>query len=326
MTACSGATGAAGRGDRDRGLTDAPIRGDLETEPMIGDLAVGVAAWRDDELDDAEAALTRHLKKNAKSSLAKYYLGLCAMQRGQSSLARERFLEASKMNPQLHGALSNLGVLYLEAGEDIAALNVLLKAREIAPDDPRVQANLGAALLKRGLWSEAVEAYKQANKLAPAHGTLQYDLALAYMARQEWQLALDALELGLQVRPKFALALAAKVVCLQGLGRLDEALEAAHFAIDEGEPLADNYIVLARVLIAKGAAADAERALNKALKLSPENANAQLDLAELLDARGDKPDAIEWYQKFLKNKTPLPEDTRRVRERLKVLKEPAGES
>ena len=325
-TACAGANGNAARGDRDRGLPDAPIRGDLETEPMVGDLALGVAAYRDEELDDAEATLKRHLKKNPKSALAVYYLGLCAMQRGQSLPARKLFLQASELNPQLHGALSNLGVLYLEAGEDIAALKVLQQARELAPDDPRVLANLGAAQLRRGLWTEAVDAYKLANKLAPAHGTLQYDLALAYMLRQEWQLALDALELGLQVRPRFALAHAAKVACLQGLGRLNEALEAANFAIDECEPIADNYLVLARVQIAKGAASDAEKALNKALKLSPDNANVQLDLAELLDARGDKPDAIEWYQKFLKNKNVLPEDTRRVRDRLRVLKEPAGES
>ena len=72
--------------------------------------------------------------------------------------------------------------------------------------------------------------------------------------------------------------------------------------------------------------AGARTSLVEALKLSPDNANVQLDLAELLDARGDKPDAIEWYQKFLKNKNPLPEDTRRVRERLRLLKEPASDS
>ena len=39
-SACSSASGNAARGDRDRGLTDAPIRGDVETEPLIGDLAL----------------------------------------------------------------------------------------------------------------------------------------------------------------------------------------------------------------------------------------------------------------------------------------------
>lgn len=324
LTGCSGAS-ANTRADRDRGLSDAPIRGDLETEPMIGDLALGVANFKDEELDEAEPAFQRHLKKNPKSALAYYYLGLIAMQKGQTAPARKNFQKAVELNPQIHGAFSNLGVLYLEAGEDIAALKVLLQARELAPDDPRVLANVAAAMLRRGLWTEAVEAYKLANKLAPAHGTLQYDLALAYMLRQEWQLALDALELSLQVRPKFALAHAAKVASLQGLGKLREADTAAHAALDECEPLADNYLVLARVLMAEGATGDAQDALEKALKLGPDNANVQLALAELLDARGQKAESIKWYETFLKNKKPLQEDTRRVRDRLRVLKEPAGE-
>ena len=243
-----------------------------------------------------------------------------------ANTARKLFQKAADLNPQIHGALSNLGVLFLEAGEDIAALKVLQQARELAPDDPHVLANLGVAFLRRGLWTEAVEAYKLAVKVAPGHGTLQYDLGLAYLTRQEYALALASFEEALAVRPRFALAHAGRVAALQGLGKLRDAQAVGQAALDECDPVADNFLVLARVFTALGAPDDAVEQLEKALKRDPDNANVQLALGELADARGKKDDAIRWYDAFLKNRKPLQEDTRRIRERLRILKEPAGES
>lgn len=330
-TSACGGNSASTRADRDRGLPDAPVRGDLETEPMVGDLAVGIAAWRDEETAEAEAALNRHLKKNPRSSLAWYYAGLCAMEkRGTDKTAvvaaRKAFQKAADLNPQLHGALSNLGVLFLEAGEDIAALKVLQQARETSPDDPRILANLGVAYLRRGLWTEAVESYKLAVKVAPGHGTLQYDLGVAYAMRHEWALALEAAEQALLVRPRFALAHALRVAALQGLGKLQDARAVGTSALDECDPLADNHLVLARALMALGAADDAQEQLELAIKVDADNANVQLAAGEFADARGKREQAIKWYEAFLKNKKPLLEDTRRIRERLRILKEPAGES
>lgn len=319
-----GACGASrtDRADRDRALADAPVRGDLETEPLRGDLLAGVQAYRDGDLEAAEAALQRHVQANPRSAAGWYELGLVQMERNQGDKARPLFEKALALNPQLHGAASNLGVLYLQAGEDIAALRTLEQALELAPDDARVLANLGAARLRRGLWTEAIEAYQKAVTLQPGHASLLYDLALAWLERQQFGQAQKVLDDALLVRPKFALARAAKVACLQGLGQLAQAEAYARESLDDlPEPLADNRVVLARVLIAQRKGADALDELHKALDLDEHSAVAQLALAELLDAGGKKPDAIAWYGKFLKNPERNLDDVRRVRDRLRKLQD-----
>ena len=317
--ACGGAA-AAERSDRDRGLSDAPVRGDIEIEPVVGDLAAGVRNFKDGELEDAETALNRHLKVNPKSALAWYHLGLIAMERKAFDPARKDFEKALALNPQIHGASSNLGVLYLEAGEDIAALRVLTDARVLAPKDPRVLANLATAQLRRGLWSQAIDTFKEAVELAPGHASLLYDYAAALMDRFEYEAALKLLDEALMYRPGFALAKAARVACLQGLGHVDEAIAYAEQALkDLPEPVVENYIVLGRALVAGGATDDGLDALQKAVKLKPDSAAAQLALGELLDAAGKKREAMGFYTQFLKNPARSAADARRIRDRQKQL-------
>lgn len=321
LAACSGS--AIDRADRDRALADNPVRADLEAEPLRGDLLAGVKAYNDGELDAAEAALLQHLVATPRSAAAYYQLGLVETERQHPDKARPLFEKALELNPQMHGAASNLGVLYLQADEDVAALRMLEKAYDLAPDDARVLANLGAARLRRGLWSEAVDAYRMAVKLAPGHGTLLLDLALAFLERHEYAEALKVLDEALGVRPRFASAQAARVVCLQGLGDLAAAEAYARQSLDEvAEPVVDNYVVLARVLVARRQVPEALKQLHKALDLDAADPTAQLALAELLDATGQKVEALAWYEKFMKNAKHNPDTVRRARDRVKRLQAP----
>jgi tetratricopeptide (TPR) repeat protein len=217
-----------------------------------------------------------------------------------------------------------LGALYLQAGEDIAAERVLEQALALAPEDPRVLVNLAQVRLRRGLWSEAVEAYQKANQIAPGHGSTLYGYALALMERMQWPAALKALDEAIDVRPRFARAYAAKVVCLHAMGRLGEAEQVAKQAIDElSEKSADLHIALARVWVEQKKIEEALEQLQLAAELAPDNPATSLAYGELLDAAGQKSEAIKQYQRFLKNPARRSEDSRRIRERLKVLGAPA---
>ena len=313
--------------DRDRGLVDSPVREGVALEPLTGELADGVRALRDGEIADAKASLERYLAGHPKSSLASYHLGLVALEMAQPAEAKHWFTQAFELNPQLHGALTHLGVLYLQAGEEVAAIRALEQALTMAPDDVRVLANVAAARLIRGQWSEAVDAYKAALKVAPGHGTLLYDYAVALMQRMQWQPALDALEEAIAVRPQFARAWAAKVVCLQGLQRLDDAEATANQALDLlQEKAADNYVARARVLVLRKHVGDALEDLQKAAALEPDNPGALLALGELADAAGQRAVAVETYQKFLKNPARRADDSKRIRDRLKQLQSAKPES
>lgn len=316
----AGCGGAKVPADRDRTLPDGPVRPGVESEALSGRLADGVVALRDGELDDARVAFAEHLAKFPKSSMAMYHLGLVALEEGNLVEARARFEQALAANPQLHGAANNLGALYLQAGEDIAAERLLEQALALAPDDPRVLVNLAQVRLRRGLWSEAIEAYQKAIQIAPGHGSTLYGYALALMERLQWAAALKALDEAIDVRPRFARAHAARVVCLQALGRLDEAEQAAVRALDElPVKAADNHIALARVRVEQKKVEEALEQLELAVALEPDNPATSLAYGELLDAAGRKAEAIKQYQRFLKNPARRSEDSRRIRDRLKAL-------
>ncbi len=320
LTVLAGCGSAKSLPDRDRTLPDGPVRPGVETEPLTGRLADGVVALRDGELADARAAFAEHLASFPKSSMAAYHLGLVELQEGQLAKARSRFEEALVLNPQLHGAMNNLGALYLQAGEDVAAERLLEQAVALAPDDPRVLVNLAQVRLRRGLWSEAIEAYQKAISIAPGHGSALYGYALAQMERMQWQPALQALDEALDVRPRFAKAWAAKVVCLQAQGQLDEAEKVARQAMEElPVKSADNHIALARVLVERKEIGQALEQLQLAVELEPDNPATRMAYGELLDAAGKKAQALEQYQQFLKNPARRSEDSRRIRERVKLL-------
>ncbi len=306
--------------DRDRALVETLVPEGHKTESLTGDLADGVRALRDGELDDANAALERWLDKHPNSAMAAYHLGLWALAVDKRAVAQNWFERAVEFDPKLHAAHCHLGALYLSHGEDVAALRALEKAFALAPDDVRVLANLGAARARRGLWSEALEAYQAANKIAPSHGSLLYDTALIWMQRQQWQQALDLLEQALTVRPYFGQAWAAKVVCLHGLGDLQGAEAAAQAAIDTlGQPEAEVHLAYARVLVHQRKVDEGIDQLKKATELRPDHPGVQLALGELYDAAGNKKDALATYLLFLKNPQRLGEDSRRIRDRVKQL-------
>jgi tetratricopeptide (TPR) repeat protein len=318
-TACGGAQSA--RADRDKGLADSPVGGDLETEPLTGALLDGVRSVKDEDYAAAKTSLMQHLADNPKSAAAHYHLGLVALAQGKTEEAQSQFEQTLELNGQFHGAASMLGVMYFQAGEDVAATRMLEKAREISPQDARVQANLGAVYLRRGLWAEAMTAYEEATKLAPGHGTILYNYALAAMERFEYELAFEKIEEVLLYRPQFAMAHAARVVCLQGTGQVAKAEAAARKAVDElPEPLADNYLVLGRVLVVQKKPKDAEEFFAKAADMAPNSAAVQLAVGEFRDAMGDRAGALGWYGKYLKHKDRRPDDARRLRERVRTLK------
>jgi len=306
--------------DRDRGLVDSPLREGAGSEPLTGDLADGVRALRDGEIDEAQAALQRHAVSHPNSAFARYHLGLAAIERGRADDARRHFQAAFDLNPQLHGALCHLGALYLNAGEEVAALRAYEQAIALAPDDVRCLAGVAAARSARGLWSEAVEAYRAAIRIAPGHGSLLYDYAITLIDRLQFQAACDVLDDAITVRPQFARAWAAKAVCLQALGRLDEAFGAARHGVEAlPAPAADNHVALARVRVARGEVGEALAELERAVKREPDNAGAVLAFGELADAAGLKDVARSQYERFLRLPARGADDARHVRDRLKFL-------
>ncbi len=305
--------------DRDRGLTDRPLLPGVAREPMHGQLLEGMLHIRKGELGAAIQALQAHLKTKPDSALAHYHLGLIHMDEDRFEQARVHLSRTQALDPMIFGAAGNLGILYMRNGEEVAAMRSLRQAARVAPKDNRVRNNLGNALARRGLWSEAASNYQAALKGTPGHATLMYNLALALHLRHQNKKALALMTEALMYRPGFALGRALRVVTLQALGRLPEAVAAARDNLEKVTPTAELHVVLGRALLAQGDTEGGLEALRQALELESDNPVANLALAEVMDATGKRPEAAALYKRFLKSKAYRFEDGLRVRRRLRQI-------
>jgi tetratricopeptide (TPR) repeat protein len=307
--------------DRDRGLDDRPISKHVAREPLQGQLLSAMRLLQNGQHEDAQKAFLAHLGKHQDSALSHYHLGLIAMDADEFETARRHLSEAARIEPHLFGAAGNLGVLYLRSGESLAALRILRKAVAKVPKEARLRNNLANALMARGHWSAAVTNYRAAIRLAPGHATILYNTALALHQRHLDHEALKLLDETLMYRPGFALARALRVSCLLAMGHTAEAVTAARHSLQLLAETAELYVALGHALIASGARSEGIEALQDAVDLDHSSSLVLLAHGEALDDAGAKTAAVQAYQRYMQLKTRRPDDTRRIRRRLKHLKD-----
>lgn len=116
--------------------------------------------WRSDRgLWEATA------RAEPRSARAQAWLGVEALNRGDTGEAHERFVAAERLNPQDVTALINLAVLDGQQGDLDRATARLREAVQRRPDKAEGWANLAVALELQGRREEAIEAAEQARKL-----------------------------------------------------------------------------------------------------------------------------------------------------------------
>ena len=305
--------------DRDRAMTAQPIAKDSRDELIDGFLLQGLNHLQKGDLAAAAREFKQHLKENPKSAMAHYHLGLIELDEDHFEKARAHFEKSLMLWPKMYGAASNLGVLYLRNGEDAAAMRRLEEAEAVNPTDPRVIVNLANARMRRQLWSEAVEGYREANTAVADHASVMYNLALALHVRHRYKEALVLLDDAVMHRPGFQLARALRVSCLQGAGRVKDAIASARQSLAEVEATSDLEIVLGRALLSVGKVKAGVEAFERAVSLDKSDPNALLALAESLDATGKRSRAAKLYRRYLGVRVRDLQDSRRVRKRLKTI-------
>jgi len=160
--------------------------------------------------------------------------------------SRHRYVEkaelcwrrAATLAPQDTVSRHQLALMYLQANRAAEALEVLDQLKKIEPENAIHYLNLGFLKVRLSEFDEAEEAFRTACKLAPKVSTGYASLAQLY----------------LETRTK-----------------PEEARELAQTAV-ELEPTASNYFVLSTACAACSDAAEALAAIEKALKLDPDNA------------------------------------------------------
>ncbi len=155
--------------------------------------------------------------------------GVGALQEGDLETAKERFLKAQSMNPDMTLVHSALGTVYLELGDPQSAIASANELLETEPDNPRAYRLLYEAHQALGDEAEAERALKRLAKLDTGGGTatLVYNEGVEALEVGDRKSAKLRLREALEISPDFVPALSALAVLLINDGDFEEAAATA---------------------------------------------------------------------------------------------------
>ena len=222
------------------------------------------------DLEQAAAALRRHLATYPRHAVAHNDLAAIGYQLGDKEQALKHYREAVWLEPNESVYLKNLAdFLYVETGGTDEAIGIYLKLLENSPRDTETLLNLGIICEGVGQPAEAESFYQRALEIEP------------------WNKPVRGRLTDLRSRME------------QGAGAEQEpARETAHQTAED-ETAEDRYL-RSQELVAEGDLDGAARELAGILSCYPEFAPAHNDLAVLSYQHGEKDQARMHYEKAAK--------------------------
>ena len=190
------------------------------------------------------------------------------------------------VNPNNFIAEDNLGDSLLTAGKPDEAYTHFRRAAEIMPRDPWSHGNMGAYLQQQGRLQEAIAEYRTTLSLSRDRVMIALtnaNLGSAYRDLGDDKDALESYNEAIDINPYQANAYFGRAVLYRKQGKLAEAIRDFSKAV-ELQPTAEGYVRLGQVLAQAQRREEALAAIDQALKISPESAEAQQAAAALKSA------------------------------------------
>ncbi len=272
--------------------------------------------------------LARKLLLAAPHDFGVLYLnGVLERESGQYPAARLHLEEAVKLDPKHYNSRYNLGVVLAELGDPKGAREQLEKALELGATEPQIRFKLAAVLrtlgetqlaqeqlklyqqeekakadrtlaasksaqaakeMENGNPAKAAALYREALDAYPKDASLTYKLAIALDGAGDTEAERTVLEQAVQIDPDFALA-------QNQLGYLasrggDTASAEDHFrqAVRSSPAYTQAWVSLAATLGMESRFPEAQEAIASALRLDPNNAEAQQLRKELTAAQAQR--------------------------------------
>jgi tetratricopeptide (TPR) repeat protein len=302
----------------------------VKFDPSLSNARVllGASLWRQGKLDRAIAALDRALQAPLSDSTEKTArTALHGALFAQENYARalEVLKPLADKYPQDVDVEYSLGQTYLQ----LAAQNF----RKIALTDPesyRIHQILGESLAKQGRHRDAILEYRLALARRPDLPGIHYQIGLLYWvnepSREGEDAALREFEEELKINPYHPWS---EYRLGQVYRKRKEASEAdSHFrrAIALDNTLAPALLALASELEAQGNLEEAQKQIEAAERLEPDNSAVHFRLAQICKQRGDQASANEEMRKFDEVKGRRLEAQRDLEKVLRLVAEPKVDS
>jgi protein O-GlcNAc transferase len=196
-------------------------------------------------------------------------------------------------------ALHFLGVIALQEGNSEAAVELIGKAIRANPSDPVCYINLGNALKKQGKLDAAADSYHKALARKPEAAEAHFNLGVTLRAQGRPDLAVEHFHKALLFKPDFAGARSNLGLALQDIEQLDNAIARHRWVVQLHPDFAETHNNLGNLLQKNNCLPEAETAYLRALALQPDFVEAYANLGGLLHETRRMPEACAAYLRVL---------------------------
>ena len=187
----------------------------------------------------------------------------------------------------------------LKAGRPADAIAPLREAALLQPSSPAIQHDLGLACLEAGRLPDAVEALQRALGNDPSYGDAYFRLGIALEALGDVAGAIVGYDRATELIPSLTEAWFRAGALVYAMGHCEEAIGCFRRAAATGGRNSFGCLGKARMLLAEGRNAEAEKVLRHMLALDPSNAMAHDVLGNLLSELGRFDEAREAFQRAI---------------------------
>ena len=261
-------------GRREEAIAD--YRRALELKPDLPEALLGMARATADSGDfhEAEGAARKFITRRHRDWRGYSMLGFVYYQEGSYARALEPWRRAVRLAPDNARALRNLGTAYYQLDRLEEAVTAFRRSLEVEPSGAGYT-NLGTAFFAIGRYEEAAEAFLKATELAPSDAVAWSNLGRAY---------------------HYIPGRASEAVTVQ-----ERAVEMMRDRLRRNPAEAQGWERLSSMLEHLGRRSDAEEAMDRALRLSPQDPLVLASAAGLQCQSGRRERALQYVREAMQH-------------------------
>ncbi len=250
----------------------------------------------------AERVFRAAIEADARDVRAHLDLGLALELQERYPDAERAYRAAIEIDPTFGEALNNLGVLLRDQERLEDAIRTLREAVRVRPGFASAHLNLAMALEEAGQTDAAIASYRRVVELAPREPSSRIQLGLLLIDQGERDEALIVLRRAVTPARGDRAMLSALGNGLRRAGDAQMAVRVLREAVEAGEGDAPPAVhaELALALFAANHREEAEQALTQLLSRQRDYATAHYLLANMMAARDAFADAAQHYQAYLR--------------------------
>ncbi|HEU4719066.1 MAG TPA: tetratricopeptide repeat protein [Bacteroidia bacterium] len=231
--------------------------------------------------EEALPLLKKILLKNPDHEAAMSELAFCYEAFADIDDSIRFFTKMTDLRPYNSLAWFNLGVAYSRAADYEKAIGAYDYALLIREDFASAIFNKAHALATLGRHDEAIQLFLETFRYEEQRGDTHYYIGESYEKKEEWDLAMIHYNKAIKLSPDLADGWLGMGLCLEMLGRMQEAIHYVKKAIEIAPDNSEYWYTFGDIQVKLGFQEEAEAAYRKVLEIEPENPDIWLDYSGL---------------------------------------------